>query len=207
MAKKVLVLVGTKKGAFLLESDARRNSWELSGPFCETWPINHVSGDPRTGTIYATGGNEWFGPAVWKSTDLGKSWTHSSRGLPILKASNRSRPDGALLSVPADGFTPASSPLGCSTARMKGKRGAMYPAFAITRLGLNGSRGEGASSCTRSFFTRMIPINSGSPFRQPAFFIRLMVEKAGSRETAARGLTTCRKTSATRSTASVCTAS
>ena len=81
MKKRVLVLVGTRKGAFILEGDARRKSWELRGPFCEHWPMNHVVGDAETGAIYGGGGNEWFGPAVWKSTDLGKSWTHSSAGL------------------------------------------------------------------------------------------------------------------------------
>ncbi|MEQ1949893.1 exo-alpha-sialidase [Mesorhizobium sp. CN2-181] len=81
MTQKTLVLLGTKKGAFIAESDAARKDWTLSGPFCETWPMNHVVADPNTGTIYAGGGNEWFGPAVWKSTDLGKTWTHSSEGL------------------------------------------------------------------------------------------------------------------------------
>jgi photosystem II stability/assembly factor-like uncharacterized protein len=81
MAKRVLVLVGTKKGAFILESDDRRRSFALRGPFCETWPLNHVIADPASATIYGAGGNEWFGPAVWKSTDLGASWTHSSEGL------------------------------------------------------------------------------------------------------------------------------
>ena len=81
MAQQVFVLVGTRKGAFLLASDAERRTWEVRGPFCETWPINHVIADPATGTLYAGGGNEWFGPAVWKSTDLGASWTHSSQGL------------------------------------------------------------------------------------------------------------------------------
>jgi photosystem II stability/assembly factor-like uncharacterized protein len=81
MTTRVFVLVGTKKGAFTLESDASRRTWSLRGPFCETWPMNHVIADPRTGTIYAGGGNEWFGPAVWRSTDLGESWTHSSDGL------------------------------------------------------------------------------------------------------------------------------
>ena len=81
MAKKVLVLLGTKKGAFILESDAERRSWHLRGPFCETWPMNHVIADSDTGTIYGGGGNEWFGPAVWTSIDLGASWTHSSQGL------------------------------------------------------------------------------------------------------------------------------
>jgi photosystem II stability/assembly factor-like uncharacterized protein len=81
MTNKVLILVGTKKGAFVLESDAARKSWELRGPYCETWPMNHVIADPATGTIHAGGGSEWFGPAVWKSGDLGATWTHSSAGL------------------------------------------------------------------------------------------------------------------------------
>ena len=81
MAEKVLVLLGTKKGAFILESDALRRSWDLRGPFCETWPMHHVVADSATGTIYAGGGDSWFGAAVWKTTDLGESWTHSSEGL------------------------------------------------------------------------------------------------------------------------------
>jgi photosystem II stability/assembly factor-like uncharacterized protein len=81
MAKKVLILLGTKKGPFILEGDALRRSFELRGPFCETWPMNHVIADPATGTVYAGGGNEWFGAAVWKSEDLGATWTHSSEGL------------------------------------------------------------------------------------------------------------------------------
>jgi photosystem II stability/assembly factor-like uncharacterized protein len=81
MTKKLLVLLGTRKGTFILESDAARQHWDLRGPFCDTWPMNHVVADPATGTIYAGGGNEWFGPAVWRSDDLGASWTHSSDGL------------------------------------------------------------------------------------------------------------------------------
>jgi hypothetical protein len=81
MAKRILVLVGTKKGAFTLGSDPQRRSWELRGPFCDAWPLNHVVADPDSGTLYAGGGNEWFGPAVWKSADLGATWTHSSEGL------------------------------------------------------------------------------------------------------------------------------
>jgi len=81
MPEKVLVLIGTKKGVFIAESGDGRKSWSMRGPFCETWPMQHVVGDPATGTIYGAGGNEWFGPAVWKSTDLGKTWSHSSQGL------------------------------------------------------------------------------------------------------------------------------
>lgn len=81
MAQKVLLLLGTRKGVFLVESDAARRDWTLRGPFCDAWPINHVVGDPATGAIYAGGGNAWFGPAVWKTTDFGASWTHSSEGM------------------------------------------------------------------------------------------------------------------------------
>jgi photosystem II stability/assembly factor-like uncharacterized protein len=81
MAERILVLLGTKKGAFVLESDAARRAWDLRGPFCETWPMNHVVADPASGTIWGGGGDAWFGPAVWKSEDLGASWTHSSEGL------------------------------------------------------------------------------------------------------------------------------
>ena len=81
MAKKVLILLGTKKGAFILESDQSRRSWGLRGPFCETWPLNHVITDPASGRIYGGGGDLWFGPAIWQSPDLGATWTHSSEGL------------------------------------------------------------------------------------------------------------------------------
>ncbi len=81
MAKRVLVLLGTKKGLFIAESDEARKDWSLRGPYCNTWPINHAVADPATGAIHAAGGNEWFGPAVWTSMDLGETWTHSSEGL------------------------------------------------------------------------------------------------------------------------------
>lgn len=103
MATRVFVLVATKKGVFVLESDAARKDWRLGGPFCETWPIQHAIGDPKTGTIFAGGGSEWFGPAVWKSTDLGNNWTHSSAGLayetgvaPIKTVWSLAMRDGAL---------------------------------------------------------------------------------------------------------------
>ncbi|MGQ9366849.1 WD40/YVTN/BNR-like repeat-containing protein [Azospirillum sp. ST 5-10] len=81
MAERVFILVGTKKGAFVLDSDAGRARWTLRGPFCETWPVNHAVADPATGVLYAGGGNEWFGPAVWRSDDFGATWSHSSEGL------------------------------------------------------------------------------------------------------------------------------
>ncbi len=81
MASKVLLLLGTRKGVFVMESDAERRSWRRRGPYCEHWPINHVVADAATGVIYAGGGDAWFGPAVWKSEDFGTTWSHSSQGL------------------------------------------------------------------------------------------------------------------------------
>ncbi|HEY8578385.1 MAG TPA: exo-alpha-sialidase, partial [Beijerinckiaceae bacterium] len=81
MADKVLVLIGTRKGAFILRSDADRRDWRLSGPFGDTSPMNHVIADPASGILWGGGGSEWFGPAVWRSDDLGETWTHSREGL------------------------------------------------------------------------------------------------------------------------------
>jgi len=80
MTRSVL-LVGTPKGAFLFDGDAKRTSWSLRGPLCEGWPIHDLSVDPASGAILAGGGSPWYGPAVWRSDDLGNSWTHSSEGL------------------------------------------------------------------------------------------------------------------------------
>jgi photosystem II stability/assembly factor-like uncharacterized protein len=81
MATRVLLLVGTRKGAFIAESDAARAAWTLRGPMCEGWPVHDVSVDAASGLIYAAAGSPWYGPAVWRSEDLGVTWTHASAGL------------------------------------------------------------------------------------------------------------------------------
>jgi photosystem II stability/assembly factor-like uncharacterized protein len=80
VSERVEILVGTKKGAFVLDSDAARQKWRTRGPFCESWPIHHVvrSSD---GTLYAGGGNAWYGPTVFRSEDDGATWTQSSTGM------------------------------------------------------------------------------------------------------------------------------
>jgi photosystem II stability/assembly factor-like uncharacterized protein len=78
---KIVVLVGTRKGVFLLESDAQRRAFELRGPFCEGWPVYHAIHDAETGTIYAAAASEWHGAAIWRSPDLGETWELSSEGL------------------------------------------------------------------------------------------------------------------------------
>jgi hypothetical protein len=80
VAGRVEILVGTKKGAFILDSDESRKEWRIRGPFCETWPIHHFI-RAADGTLLAAGGNAWYGPSVWRSADDGATWTQSSRGL------------------------------------------------------------------------------------------------------------------------------
>jgi photosystem II stability/assembly factor-like uncharacterized protein len=78
---RTLLLVGTRKGAFILDGGRERRGWSVSDPLCEGWPIHDLQWDPATGSVYAGGGSPWFGPAVFRSDDLGRTWTHSSEGL------------------------------------------------------------------------------------------------------------------------------
>ncbi|MGI8778800.1 MAG: WD40/YVTN/BNR-like repeat-containing protein [Solirubrobacteraceae bacterium] len=78
---RIVLLVGTRKGCFLLESDEHRRDWSVRGPFCDGWPIYHAVHDPDSGTIYAAAASEWHGAGVWRSGDLGESWELSSEGL------------------------------------------------------------------------------------------------------------------------------
>jgi photosystem II stability/assembly factor-like uncharacterized protein len=71
------LLVGTTKGAFILTANADRTNWAVSGPHCDGWPINHMTGDAVSGTIWAGGGGDWHGAGVWRSTDGGATWTLS----------------------------------------------------------------------------------------------------------------------------------
>jgi photosystem II stability/assembly factor-like uncharacterized protein len=75
-----LLLVGTRKGLFVLDSEDRRD-WRVRGPYCESWPIYHAVYDPDAGTIFAAAASEWHGAAVWRSSDLGETWEWSSEGL------------------------------------------------------------------------------------------------------------------------------
>ncbi|HWH50225.1 MAG TPA: exo-alpha-sialidase [Gemmatimonadaceae bacterium] len=72
----VRVLVGTKKGAFILSSDGKRKSWDVSGPHFAGWEIYHMKGsaaDPNR--IFASQSNSWFGQQVQRSDDAGKTWS------------------------------------------------------------------------------------------------------------------------------------
>src|SRR5919201_892887 len=85
---RTLLLIGTRKGAFFLESNDRK-TWELRGPFCEGWPVYHVIHDPKSGAVYAAAASEWHGQTVWRSGDLGETWTQSSEGIAYEAESGR----------------------------------------------------------------------------------------------------------------------
>ena len=76
MAKdRFTLLVGTTKGAFVIDGGDDRSGWTISGPHCDGWPINHIIGDPKSGMLWAGGGGDWSGAGVWNSPDGGETWS------------------------------------------------------------------------------------------------------------------------------------
>jgi photosystem II stability/assembly factor-like uncharacterized protein len=72
---KVRVLVGTRKGAFTLESDGKRQNWNVSGPHFAGWEMYHLKGSPADpNRIYASQTSGWFGQIIQRSDDGGKTW-------------------------------------------------------------------------------------------------------------------------------------
>ena len=71
----VRLLVGTRKGAFVLTSDAKRAKWEVTGPHFAGWEIYHMKGSPvDPNRIYASQTSGWFGQKIQRSNDGGKTW-------------------------------------------------------------------------------------------------------------------------------------
>jgi photosystem II stability/assembly factor-like uncharacterized protein len=72
----VRVLVGTRKGAFILTSDGKRAKWDVSGPHFAGWEIYHVKGSPANpNRLFASQTSGWFGQIIQRSDDGGKTWT------------------------------------------------------------------------------------------------------------------------------------
>jgi len=78
----VRVLVGTKKGAFILTSDGKREKWDVNGPHFAGWELYHLKGSPvDPNRIYASQTSGWFGQIIQRSDDGGKTW--SQPGTPV----------------------------------------------------------------------------------------------------------------------------
>src|SRR6202158_606036 len=72
---KVRVLVGTRKGAFILTADGKREKWNVSGPHFAGWELYHLKGSPiNPDRIYASQCSGWFGQIIQRSDDGGKTW-------------------------------------------------------------------------------------------------------------------------------------
>ena len=71
----VRVLVGTRKGAFVLTSDGKRGGWEIAGPHFGGWEMYHLKGSPADpNRLYAAQSTGWFGQLIQRSNDGGKTW-------------------------------------------------------------------------------------------------------------------------------------
>jgi photosystem II stability/assembly factor-like uncharacterized protein len=74
---KMVLMVGTKKGAFVFTSDKSRKRWKASGPFLKGNEIYHMAYDPRSGTVFASIISNHWGPTLALSKDLGATWKES----------------------------------------------------------------------------------------------------------------------------------
>jgi hypothetical protein len=71
----VRVLVGNRKGAFILTSDGKREKWDVSGPHFAGWELYHLKGSPEDpNRLYASQSSGWFGQVIQRSDDGGKTW-------------------------------------------------------------------------------------------------------------------------------------
>ena len=72
---RVRVLVGTRKGAFVLTADGKREQWDVSGPHFAGWEMYHLKGSPAdSNRLYASQSSSWFGQQIQRSDDGGKTW-------------------------------------------------------------------------------------------------------------------------------------
>jgi hypothetical protein len=77
--QSVRVLVGTRKGAYVLDGDAGRKRWKVRGPFHAGGDVFQVIADPRApGNVYAAVNSPWWGPMMYRSTDWGRKWSEVS---------------------------------------------------------------------------------------------------------------------------------
>jgi len=72
---RVRLLVGTRKGAFVLNSDGTRKQWDVSGPHFGGWEMYHLKGSPvDPNRLYASQSSSWFGQVIQRSNGGGKTW-------------------------------------------------------------------------------------------------------------------------------------
>ncbi len=91
--KRVVLLVATRKGAWLFHGDTRRRSWTVDGPHFLGHSVSHLVLDPRDGrTLLAAARTGHLGPTIFRSTDLGRSWKEAASHRPSAEAVPTARP-------------------------------------------------------------------------------------------------------------------
>src|SRR5687768_16127566 len=106
----VRLLVGTRKGAFILNSDGKRQKWDVRGPHFAGWEVYHMKGSPLDpNRIYASQTSGWFGQIIQRSDDGGKTWHQPGTPKPEAR-----EPEGAAHdpSEPTTGATTEGMPKG-----------------------------------------------------------------------------------------------
>lgn len=91
----IRILVGTRKGAFILTSDADRQSWSVDGPHFAGWEIYHLKASPADpDRIYASQSSSWFGQIIQRSDDGGRSWSQPGSNGSGVPGENGGMPQG-----------------------------------------------------------------------------------------------------------------
>jgi hypothetical protein len=220
---KVRVLVGTKKGAFILTSDGARKEWEIAGPHFGGWEMYHLKGSPADpNRIYASQSTGWYGQLIQRSNDGGQTWEPVGNkftydGVPGTHQWYDGTPHPwefkRVWHLEPSLTDPDTVYAGIEDAALfrstdAGRRGRNCQGCAGMGAVRTGSRARVACACTPSFSTRAIRGGSSSQSRPPEPSAPTMAAPPGSPST--RGCTpnSCRirrRRSATASTTSPCT--
>ena len=180
----VRVLVGTKKGAFILTSDGKREQWDVTGPHFAGWEIYHIKGSPvDPNRLYASQSSGWFGQIIQRSDDGGKTWEPGQATSSSTTASPGTHQwyDGTQhpwefkrvwhlepsLTDPDTVYAGVEDAALVPNDRRRHRPGTNWPACAATARA-HGSPAPAACACTRSCSTRRSRSGSSSPSPPPA---------------------------------------
>ena len=196
----VRVLVGTKKGAFVITSDGKRKQWDVSGPHFAGWEIYHLKGSPvDPNRIYASQTSGWFGQLIQRSNDGGRTWEpvgqevrlrRGARHPPVVRrhaapVGVRARlASGAVADRPGHRLRRRRRTQRCSAPRTAAGAGTSSPASAGTAPGRTGSPAPAACASTPSSSTRSIRSGCSSRSRQRARSAPTTAARRGNRSTA-----------------------
>ena len=195
----VRVLVGTRKGAFILTADGKREKWDVSGPHFAGWEIYHLKGSPADpNRIYASQSSGWFGQLIQRSNDGGKTWepvgnkfvydgvpgTHQwYDGTPHPWEFKRVWHLEPSLTDPDTVYAGVEDAALFRSDRRRQDVAGTFRTCAATARGRAGSRAPAACACTPSFSIRAIRGASSSPSRPRAPFAPTTAARRGSRST------------------------